>query len=187
MNEHKKEKENEEARRLQEEASKIEKIINSDFDIFRNKLKKAKAVMAGEGFDEGNAANNRGLDSDEDFLFGGLDPAHNVTDSGGLGSFDEGEGQIDSDKPRRLNPIVEPDEQGDSSGHIEGSGKKQRPRGGFHIEFINSGAESSRAEYKSDSRTIFINLDHPQIQAAKQGRPPEDPVFRRLSLRSSTY
>jgi hypothetical protein len=43
------------------------------------------------------------------------------------------------------------------------------------------GAESNRAKYVSDERTIYINLDHPQLVAARGAGPVEDPTFRRLA------
>lgn len=187
IDEHKVEKETEEAKRLDEEASKIEKIINTDFEAFRSKLRKARAALSQGGFDMGEVAQKGGDYGEDDFLFGGDIPATIIETTGG-----EGEGGTIIDPPLpgpmpgpdvpRLNPIVEPNPDGTAKGHFEGAGPKKRKRGGgFHIEFINAGKDSSRAEYKSDTRTIFINLDHPQIESAKQGRSPEDPIFRRLS------
>jgi hypothetical protein len=84
--------------------------------------------------------------------------------------------------PRRLNPIVEPDEKGDAHGHREASQDgKPRQRGGFQILFEEQGAESARATYVAEKRTIYVNLDFPQIAAAKRGRGVEDPVFLRLA------
>jgi hypothetical protein len=43
------------------------------------------------------------------------------------------------------------------------------------------GSEEARASYKREERTIYINLDHPQIEAAKGVGGIEDVAFRRLS------
>ena len=43
------------------------------------------------------------------------------------------------------------------------------------------GVDSYRAQYFPDQRTIYINLDHPQLAAAKGQSTVEDPVFRRLA------
>jgi hypothetical protein len=177
---HREEKKSEEAKRLNEEASKIERIINTDFDAFRNKLRKAKAAMSDGGFDAGKKFTAGGTEGEDDFLFGGTETATIVEDEGDFGVTD-GDNPSADDAPRRLNPIVKPDEAGEVKGHAESKGSRRKSGGGFHIEFINGGNASSRAEYKSDSRTIFINLDHPQISSAKRDRSPEDPVFRRLS------
>ena len=79
--------------------------------------------------------------------------------------------------------MVTPDEEGSERGRYEkrtDSGQPKR-RGGFTIEFDHQGQESDRATYVAEKRTIYVNLDHPQIATALQGRDPEDPVFRRLA------
>ena len=43
------------------------------------------------------------------------------------------------------------------------------------------GAEELRAKYVRDERTIYINLDHPQIANAKSIGGIDDIAFRRLS------
>ncbi len=62
-----------------------------------------------------------------------------------------------------------------------GTGSKAKPGGGFRVEFDNMGQESYRAQYVRDQRTIYINLDHPQLAAAKGLGSIEDPVFQRLA------
>lgn len=180
--EQRKAKESEEARRLEREASNIESIINSDFTQFRKRLQKVKAASAGAGFDVAESDAQQSGSGDDDFLYGGEDPATVTNEKDEPGVDESGEGG-DGDEPRRLNPVVEPDEKGKSHGHPEGKKekKKRRPRGGFHIEFRDQGVDSARAEYQSESRTIYINLEHPQIATAKQGRSAEDPTFRRLA------
>jgi histidine kinase/DNA gyrase B/HSP90-like ATPase len=176
------EKASEEAKRLRKEAGTIEAIINKDFETFRTRLQKIRAATAGSGFDLGEGDHSGGAAGEDDFLYGGNEPAEKVADTGGIGKTQGGEGKPKSKLPRRLNPIVEPADEGELPGHWEGhDGVKPRPRGGFHIEFDNQGTESARAIYVPGKRTIFVNLDHPQITAAKQGRGVEDPVFRRLA------
>lgn len=173
----------EEAKRLQQEANKIEAIINTDFDAFRRRLQKVRAASAGTGFDLSDDEKAAGGGSgDDDFLFGGDEPAVKTAETGAIGITEPGNGRSKTNLPRRLNPIVEPEEQGEARGHREGSDDgKPRQRGGFQIKFDNQGAESARATYVSEKRTIYVNLEHPQIAAARQGRGVEDPVFRRLA------
>lgn len=170
------------AKRFRQEASQIEGIINHDFDAFRKRLQKVKAA-AGCGLDVSQSLNASGEPGgDDDFLYGGDERASIVEEAGELGT-NEGHNGGGEGPPRRLNPIVTPDPDGEERGHHErqsGDGKP-RGRGGFTIEFDNQGAESTRATYQAEKRTIYINLDHPQIAAARQGRSPEDPVFRRLA------
>ncbi len=179
--EQREEQKTEEARRLQREANQIEDIINQDFERFRKRLQKVKAASAGPGFDVGPGDGAGSAENEDDFLYGGDEPASATEKIGEPGHFGgEGEGG-EGGEPRRLNPIVRPDGEGKESGRHAGSKKgKRRPRGGFHIEFREQGAESTRAEYRSENRTIYINLEHPQIAAARQGREVEDPTFRRL-------
>jgi len=174
-------RETEDAKRLRKEASQIEDIINSDFDSFRKRLQKVRAASASTGLDAGETTTTGGDAGDDDFLFGGDEPATITSQSGEPGSHD-GPNKPNDGPPRRLNPIVEADPAGDSEGHYEGASKeKPQQRGGFHIEFENQGASSARATYQAEKRTIFVNLDHPQIAAAKQGRSADDPTFRRLA------
>jgi hypothetical protein len=174
-------RETEEAKRLRKEASQIEDIINRDFDAFRKRLQKVKAAAAGTGLDAGEATESGGSSGDDEFLFGGDEPATVTNLTGETGTSQEGNGGVGG-APRRLNPIVEPDSEGSSRGHYEGErDQKPRRRGGFQIEFDNQGEISARATYQAEKRTIYVNLDHPQISAAKQGRSAEDPTFRRLA------
>jgi hypothetical protein len=174
-------KASEEAKRLAEEASKIESIINNDFDAFRQKLQKVRAATAGAGFDVSEEETDRGGAGTDDFLYGGEEPATITSEAGEVGLEDQG-GTSEGGPPRRLNPVVEPDTEGTSTGHVESKGNaKPRRRGGFSIEFDNLGVESARAEYVSERRTIYVNLEHPQIDAAKRNRGIEDPVFKRLA------
>ena len=46
---------------------------------------------------------------------------------------------------------------------------------------LRFGAAEHRGKYVRDERTIYINLDHPQIVAAKGSESDQDPSFRRLA------
>ncbi len=172
----------EQAKRLQQEASRIEEIINQDFEAFRKRLQKVKAATAKAGFDASEAKlhDQDDEDGDDDFLFGGEEAATEVGE-GEAGTRGEGPGG-QGGEPRRLNPIVTPDPDGKSTGHHEKrGGDRPRNRGGFQIQFDNQGEASARAIYQREKRTIYVNLDHPQIAAALKGHGVEDPVFRRLA------
>lgn len=172
----------EQAKRLQQEASRIEEIINRDFEAFRKRLQKVRATAAKAGFDTSDTttADQEDGDGDDDFLFGGEEPATEVGD-GEKGTRGDGEGG-GGGEPRRLNPIVTPDPDGKTSGHHEKrGGDRPRNRGGFQIEFDHQGEATARAIYQREKRTIYVNLDHPQIAAALKGHGVEDPVFRRLA------
>jgi hypothetical protein len=42
------------------------------------------------------------------------------------------------------------------------------------------GRDNDRSQYVPDERAIYINLDHPQVAAARGHGSEEDPTFRRL-------
>jgi hypothetical protein len=176
-------KRTEEAKRLKSEAAKIADIINSDFDSFRNRLSKTRAKARG-GSDVHDTSLEGG-ESEDDLIHGGQLPAEMVEPHGapahedipapGPGPGPSASGDV---------PIVQPSDKVDAP-HIgkASGGHNSRPksRGGFLVEFLNSGPEAHRAYYDRTIRTILINLDHPQISAAK-GRDTEDNLpFRRLA------
>jgi hypothetical protein len=61
-----------------------------------------------------------------------------------------------------------------------GGQQPRSSRGGFNVEFKPMGADERRAAYMTQDRTIYINLDHPQIVAARGGGSIDDVSFRRL-------
>src|SRR5205823_6437337 len=115
----------------------------------------------------------------DDFLFGGTERARVTSETGEIGAH--GEGERGEGPPRRLNPIVEPDPDGEVTARRQRRDGGQRSTGGFHVEFDHQGVAASRAMYQAERRTIYVNLDFPQLVAAKAGRAVEDPVFKRLA------
>jgi hypothetical protein len=103
-----------------------------------------------------------------------------VSTTGGPGS-DGGAGGKGGE-PRNLAPqVVEggSEKRGRPAG---GTGGSQRPRGGFQVKFDHLGDASHRAHYAREERTIFVNLDHPQLVAARGAADTvEDAIFRRLA------
>lgn len=159
----------EEARKLSKQAAEIARVINEDFNAFRQRINKARQKIAENG------------DAGEDLIFGASVPANIIAETGGLGSSGEGE-RAGGDEPRHLNPQVEEDETGEKQARrIAETDKARRSSSGFGVEFKNMGAESYRAVYDRERRTIYINLEHPQMVAALSGASIEDPLFRRLS------
>ena len=180
LEEQRQHRETEEAQRLRKEADQIEDIINNDFESFRKRLQRIKAASAKAGPDAGEAPVPAGGSGDDDFLFPGDEPASIVSSDGEPGTDGSGGGGGNG-QPRRLNPLVEPDPSGSSTGRTDSKKDERRRRGGFQVEFDNQGEASARATYHADKRTIYVNLDHPQISAAKEGRGAEDATFRRLA------
>jgi len=175
----KKQKADEKLRKLAEQATEIAKVINEDFLEFRHQVARARA-KAGEGWDSFNIAAGGNNENDE-LLFGSELPAEIISETGGVGSLDGT--RVGGTEPPNLGPQVIPGSQeSEKRGRLtDGSGKQQRPHGGFRVKFDHMGAEYYRAQYFPDDRTIYINLDHSQFTAAMGVRSIEDPVFRRLA------
>jgi len=179
VKEEKKRKTSEEAKKLTKQAESIEGIINDDFQDFRLRLIKAKA-KGGKGFDAGFDKVAGGIE-DDDLIFGSQEPAEIVSPVGDFGS--KGGTRTGGNDPRTLFPQVSPAaSDADKLGKpVGGKGSGSRSRGGFHVEFKPMGQDSHRALYVSEDRTIYINLEHPQLVAARGSNSIEDPVFQRLS------
>jgi hypothetical protein len=173
----KKRRASEEAQRLASEASEIARFINEDFTSFRDKISKIRAKAPGKV--DLAAAESTDSTPGQDLNFGDEVPAVVTSPTGGVGAYgDQGGG---GGEPRSLLPQVEP-APGEKRGR-QGSPKspQQKPRGGFNVEFQAMGADERRATYSPDDRTIYINLEHPQLVAAQGNGGIEEPMFRRLT------
>lgn len=179
VNAEKKRKSDEETKKLVEQAAEIAQVINEDFDAFRQRVARAKAKSTGSIDSHDTKAG--GDEKEDELIFGSQVPAEIVSPFGGPGAY--GDGGNGGNEPRDLTPQVIPstpdkEKKGRPAG---GTGSKPKPRGGFLVEFKHMGRESYRAQYVSEERTIYINLDHPQLVAAKGLGSIDDPVFRRLA------
>jgi len=168
-----------EAQRLQETADQIAEILNEDFTLFRRKLAKVRARGVG-ATDAGPKATTDG--QADDLVFGDEVPATIDGDVGGEGSSGEGN-RTGGEEPRLLNPTVrESENEAQKQGRrVGGEGQKKRSAGGFRVQFEHMGEEEPRAKYIRDHRMINVNLDHPQLKAAKGNRATDDPMFQRLA------
>jgi hypothetical protein len=171
-------KEDEETKLLTQQADEIAGVINADFGEFRQRLAKVKAEAAGSV----DQYAGQSVDGPDDFLAYGSDVPAEITDAtGGEGATGNGAGG--GGDPRDLLPQVE--EASDAEERLGKRAKisveKKRPRGGFRVEFKNMGADSHRAQYVRDERTIYVNLDHPQLVSSRGSDPVDDIVFRRLA------
>lgn len=172
-------KADQEARRLEDQAREIARVINDDFTAFKQRVMQARAKAGGMS-DLGPGIGQSG-DSEDDLLPGLGVPAAVVSPTGGLGA--EGDDGGDGGPPRTLKPDVRPtDETPDTKGRpAGGQGSRRRPSGGFDVRFSDMGVDSYRAQYVRDERTIYINLEHAQIAAAKGLGSIDDAAFRRLA------
>ncbi len=174
------------SQKLQQEASEIARIINQDFDTWRrqvqstlakvpggkDKIERAKAVAEiGETIvkgDEFSAVVTGDVSTTEGVY--APNPAPNPDPS-------------PNPDPAQVEPTPALERSAQESDIRAKNRTKSRPSagGGFNVDFRTMGADEPRAKYVRDERTIYINLDHPQIANAKSIGGIEDIAFRRLS------
>lgn len=174
-------KKTEQARRLASEGDRIADILNQDFKSMAAKLEGIRAVASHPGSAGARFGATAGAD-----------------DSGSAwveGTFQPG----DVEKPTRLKPnedtasgqdrkppdIAKAGSRNDRGAEavdpIGGTGKRNRPRGGFRVEYRQLGDSEDRSKYDRISLTILINLDHPAVKNALRSGGAEDPNFKRMS------
>jgi hypothetical protein len=164
-----------EAKRLSREAEEIAKLLNQDFDAWRAEFKRATGRLGrdlgsmtgvGEGDDEVLPGDGQ---KSSPFVMAGPEP--------GDGHRGKGPGR-DGELDRPGSGLIPGEGTGDASG---GAGERPRRRsGGFAIEYEKVTESEARSRYDEERRTIYINLDHPQIAAAKRDGIDARP-FRQLS------
>jgi hypothetical protein len=168
----------EEARRLAAHAAEIARVINEDFQAFRGKVKKVRAKAVG-GTDLFEIRANEEA-SDGTLAPGGQTSAEQLHPVGGEGAHGNSGGP--GGEPPDLLPELKAKEDGSEKGKpAQSVARPCRSRGGFNVKFDYMGAESQRAKYIPDERTIYLNLDHPQLTAVKGTGSLDDLNFRRLA------
>jgi hypothetical protein len=87
-----------------------------------------------------------------------------------------GEGEI-----ARPGPTARPGDSGGTNKNVIAGQQKSR-RGGLSIEYDNFTSRKPRSWYEQDTKTIWINLDHPQIERAFEhgGKRVDDQQFREI-------
>ena len=171
-----------EAKRLGKQAAEIAKVINEDFRDFRERVVKARAKAAG-GLDPYRTPVG-GSDHD-DLIYGAELPAEVVSEPGESGS-PGGSGNSGAETPEPTPQVVPGTPDSEKKGQRAGdTSKRRRPRGGFQVKFDYMGPDEYRAKYVSEERAIYINLDHPQLAAAKGSSSIDDPTFKRLAYEVS--
>lgn len=169
----------EEAQRLAKQALEIAELINRHFRDFERRVTKVRALATGAS-DFGPLA-TAGGSGDTELVLGSDVPASVLSPTGGPGHGDGLSGG--GSRVPNLGPVVTPaapdaERKGREMG---GDGGGPMPKGGFRVEFGNLGAEEHRAKYAPEERTIYINLDHPQVASAKGLASADDVAFRRLA------
>jgi hypothetical protein len=172
-------KKDRDSKRLAEEASEIAKIINKDFNAWRHQVRRTLAKTPGSS--DILAGGASGATADGEVVIPGDDIPTIIVDGGRGNGEGQGEGEIGGGGIAGEGKKLERSEsEGDKTGSPR-SRTKPAAAGGFSVDFRHMGAEEKRAVYKRDERTIYVNLDHPQIASALDIGGVEDVAFRRLA------
>ena len=167
------------AKKLEREASAIAEIINKDFSEWKSQIRKVTAQFSGRT----DVLTGTALGDDESVLVAGTElPASVVDTTGGPGPIGKNGGSDQSGASGGKRFDANADSSDATVDRTKGRPKRTPNAGGFRVDFASMGIEEARAKYERDNRTIFINLEHPQISAARQRGGLEDPSFRRLSF-----
>ena len=170
-----------ESKALRSEADKIQAILNDDFRSLQLELEKARRHSP-----------ERSVPSDELAGVGRRDEEseHILPDSEGDLSVEAvaagllpGAGQRRS-KAAGIGATERP-----GSGLLPGDGvgtqrqaiERQKSASGFTVDFAHETEAAHRSRYDRSSRTIYINLDHPQVASAERLGGRAAPAFRQLA------
>ncbi len=172
----------EEAQKLQMLGTQIAQVLNRHFALLQTRPTR-RPVSFQNGSDSVNlAALSDGVASG--ISPGGEIPATPVAsqpESTRSQSSQKNRSANDS-KKSDANPKLAEAATGTDRGHVDRGFENAIPNmGGFSVRYHNAGRESHRAKYACDERTIFVNLDHPQLAAALRGATVESPSFQRLA------
>lgn len=155
-------RQSEQAKRLRREAKRIADVLNEDFAEQEMKLENARKATDQAGLKPvDDAPGNDGL------LPGNGEFLTDVQQAGSEhGDGTRGEQAGEGETPRPGPSLIEGNGTGSKTGQREGN--RRRRRGVFSIKYENASAEEARSRYESDTKTIYINLDHLQIDRALQ-------------------
>ena len=165
------------AKQLAEEAERISDVLNEDFARQEMELELTRRVSKRSG---GRSVSEI-LDEQGELWPGDGDEQTPWEQTGaphGEGTRGPMAGEGDTPRP---GPTARPgSDLGAKKGMAEG--RRKRRRAVISIDYENVTAEPSRSRYDRESKTIFINLDHPQIARAFEsgGRRTDARQFREI-------
>lgn len=178
-------RQSEEQKRLQQQGSKIAELINSHFKEWSSKL---KSTMAKTGTGRDLLSSKKKDDVEELSTMLGSDfPAIIVDqDQATRNSCPNSNPPSSGLGPQPTIPRVQIDDTSPDNLAKNATGApKIRHAGGFNVSFENIGINEKRAKYDKETRTIFINLEHPRIamelKLAQSRIPIDDPNFQRMA------
>mgnify|MGYP001221550011 CR=1 FL=1 len=178
VDEERERRKSEQARQLAEEARKIAEILNDDFAELEIELEFAREVARRAGrkpVDE--SPDEQGLPYPGDGS--GQSPWQESGQPHGQGQ--RGENPPGPGDEPRPGPSITPGGAPASRQSVE-RGTRKRRQAIFSIDYANETAGAARSRYDPVSKTIWINLDHPQIASALRsgGGRVESRQFREM-------
>ena len=154
-------------KRLQKSSKEIERLLNEDFSSIIDQYELARKVSSTQAKRMSTEAGGEGtvLPGEGD-LPSRFDPAgYERGDGHTTGQNPPGEGDV----PREMGPDLIPGDHPGSSQEISNKETQRKvKRGVFSIQWVEGSPDDDRSEYKKDERTIYINLNHPQVKAAQE-------------------
>jgi len=160
-------KASEEAKRLERQAQQLSRLLNDDFRSLQIELDRIRRLAR---MQEGNITEDSVPGTGEiqtDYTMGG--PEH----GNGTGGDVAGPGELE--RPGSL--LLSGSDKG-IPGRI--SERKHR-QSTFHVEYRHEEEQSPRSRYERETRTIIINLDHPQIVRATKDGGIDGKQFREMT------
>jgi DNA-binding protein H-NS len=164
-------------KQLEKEADKIAKILNDDFAHQELELELKRKVTKRSG---GKSVSEMLDNAGELWPGGGDEPTQWEQTGAPHGSGKIGDETGEGEEPRpgpTLRPGHEPGTRKETK---KGSGKKRKSV--FSIDFYNGTEKAKRSRYDTETKTIFINLDHPQVSYAYEigGKKVDARQFREI-------
>jgi len=167
----------EQTKQLKKEADKIAEILNEHFADLAMELELSRRVAKRSGGKKVDEI----IDSKGELWPGNGDEPTPYEQTGAPhGSGSRGENASSGNTPR---PGPET-QSGNESGAMRNTtkGKRKRRKPAFSIDYKHETPGGKRARYEEDSKTIIINLDHPQIATAFEtgGKRIDSRPFREI-------
>lgn len=164
-------------KKLEKEAQRIANILNDDFVQQEMELELSRRVSRRSG---GKSVTE--ILDEQGELWPGDGEEPTPWEQTGQPHGDGKKGSIAGDgELARPGPTARP---GNEPGTRKSTkpGKRKRRKAVFSIDYENATEKSSRSRYDAESKTIFINLDHPQVANAFEagGKRVESRQFREI-------
>jgi hypothetical protein len=171
-------KKTEEAKKLTREAQRLGEALNEDFRELQRQLAKIRSDQESlpvsgqtERLEDAIGPLTELADPDAAILPGeGYLPTDLQQSGPPSGDGRRGLEGAPGEEPRPGSSILP----GEQPGAPHKKTRRNRSSNTFAIEFVNETAERERSHYDRETRTIYVNLDHPQLAAARSIHPDID-------------